>query len=1229
MNRNRLKAYAPRARRDFIRTVTDRAAVYGLTKKGNEPVFVQGDVGLIGGKPFSKDVVEKRKRLVERIEREGFEQVMEAMAYTWFNRFVAIRFMEVHGYLDHGYKVLGTTNNTNSTNAKKGGQPEILSYAEHVDLPGVDRERMVELKLAGNRDDELYRMLLVGQCNALHKAMPFLFERIGDATELLLPENLLHSDSLIRRMVNEVPEEEWQEVEILGWLYQFYISEKKDQVIGKVVKSEDIPAATQLFTPNWIVKYMVQNTVGRQWLATYPDSPLRKLMEYYIEPGEQTPDVMEQIRAMTPESLNPVEMTLADVACGSGHILVEGYDLFKAIYQERGYRAKDIPRLTLEKNLYGLDIDDRAAQLAAFALMMKARADDRRIFDRGIRLNVMAIQNSPKVDDEALEVLTTNYTNYTNEGKDGKDVVVRVGDLRGLLELFENGKTFGSLIRVPEELGAKLPVIADRVEDVLAHGEMFGKATAEAISPIVQQSRILGGTYDASVTNPPYMGGKFHNPRLKAFLKTEYADYEKDLFSAFIAGSHTLAKRGGHIGFMAPFVWMFISSYENLRNFLIDHQTITSLVHLEYSGFDGATVPICTFTLKNAHYPNFKGGYVRLSDFRGAENQGPKTLEAIRNPTCGWFFLSSPHEFKRIPGSPIAYWVSDNERACFADCKYITDELDIKSGLLTGNDELFLRVWYEVSIKDIRYDLTHAREIKQFNPKWLPVTGGGEFRKWYGNLHSIVNSHNDFFAIRSLKGNNFRLRNSALYFRKAVNWPMISSVYYGAKLSPPHTILGNGVRTGFPRNGLDSSVTFCVSYLSSVVANNFLRIINPTLNYNNENIASIPLNFPIDKDVCNNGDRNIQISKVDWDSSETSWDFANHPLLPSKRFEFDLKTAYSSLRLHWREMTLKTQCLEEKNNRILIDAYGLQDELTPDVPLSEITLTCNPHYRYGPGKSEEELEALLRADTMKELVSYAVGCMMGRYSLDAPGLIYAHSGNDQFWEIYHEKHNQPLPPSPKNYSCNSCNSWLKFPPDADGIIPITDIDWFPDDAANRFFRFISVAWPKEHLEENLAFISDSLSPNRGESPRETIRRYMATGFFKHHLKMYKKRPIYWLFTSGKLRAFQCLVYLHRYNAGTLSRMRTEYVIPLQGKFAARIEQLAGDMDAATSTAHRKKVEKERNNLVKQQAELQAFDEKLRHYADMRISLDLDEGVKVNYGKFGDLLAEVNAITGKH
>ena len=609
MNRNKLKAYAPQARRDFIKAVTDRAAYYGLTKDKIEPITEQGDVAIIAGRAFPGAVAAKRKRLEERIRRQGFDQVMEAMAYTWFNRFAAIRFMELHGYLGHGYRVL--------SHPEGIATPEILEHAEHLDLTELDREKVIELKLEGTKEAELYRMLIIAQCNYLHRAMPFLFEWIGDATELLLPENLLHSDSVIRKLVNEIPEDEWHEVEIIGWLYQFYISEKKDQVIGKVVKSEDIPAATQLFTPNWIVKYMVQNTLGRQWMATYPNSSLKEKMEFYIEPAEQTSEVQDQLEAITPDSLNPEELTLLDPACGSGHILVEAYDLLKAIYQERGYRKKDIPRLILEKNLYGLEIDDRSAQLAAFALTMKARADDRHIFENGTQPHVLAIQESKGIDagkmTEALnepilkvelppreflfeEMEEERAPLFSRKNLSVKGDI-RQADVAQLIDLFEHGKTFGSLIRVPGKLAEKLSGIRERMKDVLAYGDMFGQAAAEALKPIVEQPSMLARKYDAVVTNPPYMGGKGLNGLLKGFLKDNYADVKSDLFSAFIVRNTELALPKGQLGFMSPFVWMFISSYEKLRNFLISQKTITSLVQLEYSGFEGATVPICTFTL--------------------------------------------------------------------------------------------------------------------------------------------------------------------------------------------------------------------------------------------------------------------------------------------------------------------------------------------------------------------------------------------------------------------------------------------------------------------------------------------------------------------------------------------------------------------------------------------------------------------------------------------------------
>ena len=518
MNRTKLKNYAPQARRDFIQAMTDRAAFYGLTAKKIEPVVERGDVAVIAGREHPRAVAKKRKQLEDRIQRHGFEQTMEALAYTWFNRLVAIRFMELHGYLDHGYRVL--------SHPEGKPTPEILEHAEHVELPGLKKETVIDLKLAGNKEAELYRLLLTAQCNALNTAMPFLFEKIDDETELLLPENLLHSDSLIRKLVSEIDEEDWREVEIIGWLYQFYISEKKDEVIGKVVASEDIPAATQLFTPNWIVKYLVQNTLGRQWLATYPQSALRQQMEYYIEPAEQTPEVQEQLKAITPTSLNPEEVTLLDPACGSGHILVEAYDLFKAIYQERGYRAKDIPALILQKNLFGLEIDDRAAQLAAFALMMKARADDRRIFDSEAKPNILAFEdsqgmnaadithalNSPINKEEMPSEYLFEEIEEEKAGLFSKKVLAEKGhvsqsDIISVLELFENAKTFGSLIQVPPKLAATLPEIEKRLADVLKHGDLM-HTSGHVIKPLLQQARLLARQYDAVVANPPYMGSK-------------------------------------------------------------------------------------------------------------------------------------------------------------------------------------------------------------------------------------------------------------------------------------------------------------------------------------------------------------------------------------------------------------------------------------------------------------------------------------------------------------------------------------------------------------------------------------------------------------------------------------------------------------------------------------------------------------------------------------------------
>lgn len=1190
MNRNKLKTYAPQARRDFIQAVTDRAALFGLSAKKIEPMTEQGDVVLIAGKPFSKAVGEKRKKLVTRIQKNGFGPMMEAVAFTWFNRLVALRYMELHEYLEHGYRVL--------SNPAGHSQPELLAHAEHVDLAGLDKQKVIALKLDGTKEEELYRHVLLAQCNALNKAMPFLFAKIDDETELLLPDNLLHSDSLIRNLVNEIEEEDWQQVEIIGWLYQFYISERKDEVIGKVVASEDIPAATQLFTPNWIVKYLVQNTLGRQWAATNPASPLVKkpvddndkhyFMEYYIEPAEQTPEVQEQLKAITPTSLNPEELTLLDPACGSGHILVEAYDLFKAIYQERGYRAKDIPALILQKNLFGLEIDDRAAQLAAFALMMKARADDRRIFDGDAKPNVLSLQDSKGLDAADITFALNAPINKEDipkeylfeEIQDEKDGLfskkmlgekghVSQADIAIMLTLFENAKTFGSLIQIPAALAAKLPEIEQRLALVLKSGDLT-HSSAHVLRPLIRQARILAHKYDVVAANPPYMGAGFYSTTLKQFVTSEYEDAKADLYSCFIERNSQFAKSNGLIGMITIPNWMFLSSFEEARKKLLRNQSIDTFIH-NGRGVFGSDFGSCAFTLRHFHLPGFRGSYRRLFDKQGSV-AGNDELNA--RFFSAQTFCPTSIDFAQIPASPIAYWVKGLGN--FGKGTLLS-RAESGGRFKTHNDERYVRYWWEVNATA---------------GYWKRYLKGGEFRRFYGNEYHVADWRKP--ALEEY-GSHGGLANPKYHNRIGITCSKITAAISSFRIKRDNCEFSSVSPTIFMND--ESGLYVVLAYLNSKVSDYYLLAINPTITTNVNDILAQPDPLSIVSSlgqaaVSQNAKQLVSLAQVNWDASEISWDFYSLRLVQAKGATILQSQDVVSCELLARFTNMKH--LEEDNNRLFIEAYGLQDALLSEVPDDQITL-----YRHD------------REEEIKRLLSYGVGCMMGRYSLDKPGLIYAQSGNQGF--------------DPSQYTT--------FRADDDGILPLFDTDWgIRDDATNRFVEFIGVAWPKEHLEENLTFVADSLGPTNGEQPRDTIRRYLATGFYKHHLSMYKKRPIYWLFSSGKQRAFQCLVYLHRYNEGTLARMRTEYVIPLLGKLTARIAQLNDDIPAATSSQQRKRLEKEKDTASKQLVELQGFDEKLRHYADQRTKLDLDEGVKVNYGKFsdpqyGDILAEVKAICG--
>ena len=909
-------------------------------------------------------------------------------------------------------------------------------------------------------------------------------------------------------------------------------------------------------------------------------------------------------------SLNPETITMLDPACGSGHILVEAYEVLKGIYLERGYRLRDIPRLILEKNLYGLDIDDRAAQLAGFALLMKARADDRRLLDNPPMLNVLALQESMGLDADAIVQALFPSTVRTRTSGFGDDDLfpgsrpqmsfdelmalksnnsvraeaVEAQSIRLLIDTFAHAKTFGSLIQIPQKLNVQLASMAESLQKAIQKGDLLAESAAQDLLPLVEQARVLGMQFDAVVANPPYMGGKYLTPILKDYLKANYKGFEKDLFSAFMIRDLTLAKESGQLGFMSPFVWMFISSYEELRRHFLDNATLTSLVQLEYSGFDGATVPICTFTLAKSHISNFTGCYIRLSDFRGADQQGPKTLEAIQNPSCSWFYNAKPDDFRKIPGSPTAYWVSEKIRGVFESKVSIGDTWEPKKGLLTSDDARFIRYWHEVSFQRLLTNAQSGADFCNDQLLWAPLNKGGAARRWYGNNNLVMKwAHNGkemkewerFIQENANAGG--RVINEDFYFRDGVTWTEITSSDTTFRYMPHGMIFTAKGPAFFPDEKNKSF--FMLGFLNSSLSRLVIKAINPTITLNPSDIARMPMPQMNIHATAKIVDQLVNLSQNDWDAYEQSWDYQRISMA-SDRESTCLKDSWQKAAEKQSLIIATTKHLEEENNRLFIEAYGLQDELSPEVPEEQITLT--------------------RADREKDcqrLISYAVGCMMGRYSLDAPGLIYAHSGNIDF----------------------DSTRYQTFTADADGIVPLTDEFWFEDDAANRIREFLLSVWGTETLEENMAWLAESVGVKGNETPEETIRRYLASSFFKNHLQTYKKRPIYWLFSSGKQGAFQALVYLHRYHEGTLARMRAEYVVPLTSKIQSRIEMLTKDAEVATVTSARNKINKEIETLRKQHVELLAYDEKLRHYADMRIQLDLDDGVKVNYGKFGDLL----------
>ncbi|HRH41026.1 MAG TPA: BREX-1 system adenine-specific DNA-methyltransferase PglX [Pyrinomonadaceae bacterium] len=1234
MNKAKLKSYAPNARRDFIQMIRQRADLLGLTKPAIDKPVEQGDVSVIEGRPYPRHYGALQQKLADKIKAEGLEPFIERIAYSWFNRLAALRFMEVNNLLSHGFRVL--------SNREAGkNEPEILTHATDIDLPGLDKAKVIELKLAGNRDAELYKMMIIAQCNELNRAMPFLFERINDETEILLPDNLLTTDSVIRKMVSEIEEADWAEVEIIGWLYQFYISEKKDEVIGKTVKSEDIPAATQLFTPNWIVKYMTQNSLGRLWLEANPHSQLASQMEFYIEPKEVARETRgthgteneSKIQNLKSKIESPEAIKILDPACGSGHILVEAYDLLKAIYTERGYSSRDIPLLILENNLFGLDIDERAAQMASFALLMKARKDDRRIFEKlnsngQIRNPKSKIPNITVVPDsshlEAAQIaemffsreekssspVPIRQSNYlfgemetqpslmieTNEAETRASARVSNSDISeqniiDLLELFQQGKTLGSLIRIPHGFGAVVERLETAVEAKLASANFYEQIAARQLESFVRAAKMLAAKYDCVIANPPYMGGKGMNVELKQFAAKNFPDSKSDLFAMFIERGFELAKKDGLNAMVTMQSWMFLSSFGKFRAKLLDEKTIVTMAHLGTRAFveiSGEVVQTTAFVMLNKLFGDYKPIFSRLVDLNEEEK-----IKALQNG-LELFNNTKQNEFKKIDGRPIAYWISEKVRETFAKGQSVGDFMTCAVGLNTGDNERFLKFWHEVQKEKINFSSKSVEDACFSEYKWFPYNKGGSYRKWFGNNEFVLNFQNDGkevkdYAVVRNQGKHWSryIQNLRYMCKSGLTWADITTKSFAARYTSNGFFFDVKGSSGFIKEDLIQPM---LGLLCSNLINLYMKMLNPTSTFQVGDLSRVPFILKaettgiIDEIV----EECVSIARADWDSFETSWDFTRFGMV-----DLGLRNETKSVEEawnNWRELTeqriARMQELETENNRLFIDAYGLQDELSPEVPLEQITLA--------------------RADAEKDtrrLMSYFIGCLMGRYSLDEPGLIYADAGGQGF----------------------DASRYQTFPADDDGIVPVTDMEWFEQEAARQFEKFVKTVWGETNLSTNLNWIAGQLGGKAGETPIETVRRYFSSSFFKDHLQTYKKRPIYWLFSSGKQKAFECLVYLHRYNEATLPRMRHEYVLPLMSKLTAQIETLDGLKDSAATTSERNKIEKQLEVLKKKQIELAEFDEKLRHLADSRITLDLDDGVKVNYGKFSDLLAEVKQV----
>lgn len=1179
MNKTAIKNFAVWARNKLIADISYRAGLMGITESGIASALPQStgttefyDIGTTEPYSISGDAVRQRRRLVELIERKAKEMdyktayryIIEEVAYTWFNRLIAIRFMEVNDYLPSHIRVLS------SESGKM--EPDLVTtpFDAELDFSKEEEQNIIQLKM-DNKLDDVFRILFIKQCNALNEILPVLFETTNDYTELLLNLSIVDQEGIIYHLIHDIDEAEFNiekegQVEIIGWLYQYYNTEPKDETFGLLKKNvkitqERIPAATQLFTPDWIVRYMVENSLGNLWISGHPNDELLEMWNYYLEEPIQEPEVQRQIEEIRNKygQISLENLKLIDPCMGSGHILVYCFDILMQIYESQGYTQRDAVKLILENNLFGLDIDKRATQLAYFAIMMKARQYDRRIFSREIKPHVYVIEESNDIERNHLD-----YFGYSFE-KGEKNKVK--SEIINLMETFKNAKEYGSILRVGNYDWKLLKRWINDLDNVgqITFDSIGIEQTKLRLLQLVEIGNVLAQKYDVVITNPPYMSNKGMNAVVQGYISKYYKDYKSDMFAVFMVRCMEMTKPNGMCSMVTMQAWLFIKTFKKLREYVLN-KNILSLLQIGYNSFPELNSQIahaCSFVLQNAKINNRVGTFFNLDNGNVVANKEEVFLNKLSNRD---FYLSVKEDFEIMPDKVFAYWLSENTIDIYKSEKVLSDISKVTNGLFTCDNDRFLRMWYEVNFDNINLYAKSTNDT--YDKKWYPYNKGGNFRKWYGNHEYVVNYFNNATEIREYRvkqGQSAAFPGEAYYFQESLSWSFISSDRLSIRYYPRgfvFDIAGSSIFANERRN-------YILGFLASNVTDYLLKI-NPTVNFQAGNIASLPI--IVKNEICEQVEKisteNIEISRKDWNSFETSWDFEKHPLI---RNVSKIEKAYEEWELECNNRFDSLKSNEETINQIFINVYELQSELSSKVKDKEVTIH----------------KADLGRD-VKSLLSYAIGCMFGRYSLDKQGIVYA--GGD--FDI---------------------NNYTLFRPDIDGILPIADEEYLEDDIVSRLCEWLKVVYGTATLEDNLNYIAKALG-NKGNSAREIIRNYFLNDFEKDHIKMYQKRPIYWLYDSGKQNGFKALVYMHRFNADTIGNLRVDYLHRMQRIYESEINRMQDMIDHSANTREVAVATKRKEKLQKQLKECREYDEKIGHLALSRIDIALDDGVKVNYEK---------------